>query len=112
MIDAVDAGPGTRSGSGPSRIRGLAVAVMAVEAITFLIFASLHVGFQIPLDIGCDLLSLSREFEQRIEIVGEGPDAVVVGDRLFEPFAVLHDLLALLGLGPEVRRGDLLFRFA
>jgi hypothetical protein len=49
MIQAIHAGPEHRPGSGPSRIPRLAVAVMAVEAITFLIFASLHFGFQIPI---------------------------------------------------------------
>jgi len=49
MIDAVDAGPAIHPGSDQLWIRRAAVTVMMVEAITFLIFASLHFGFQISL---------------------------------------------------------------
>jgi hypothetical protein len=38
-------------------------------------------------------------------------DAIVVGDRFLEALPVLHDLLAFLGLVPEVGAGDLLFGF-
>ena len=65
-------------------------------------------GFQTVIT---DRLALARQFEHGVQVVGEAADAIVVGDRLFQTLAVLHDLLAFFGLTPEVRRGDLLFGF-
>ena len=69
----------------------------------------LAVGLQVALDIGADVLAFAGEFEERVQVVGHGADAVVVGDGLLQALAVLHDLLALFGLAPEIGRGDLLF---
>ena len=63
----------------------------------------------VALDVAAHALAFARQLEQRVEIVGEGAYALVVGDGLFQPLAVLHDLLAFFGLGPEVRPGDLFF---
>lgn len=49
MIDAVDAHQRLRPDGGPTRVRRVAGAVMLVEAATFLLFASLHLGLQVPL---------------------------------------------------------------
>ena len=38
-------------------------------------------------------------------------DAVIVSDEFFQPLAVLHHLLGLFRLVPEVRLADLLFDF-
>ena len=54
-------------------------------------------------------LAFAGELKERIQIVGQAADAVVVGNRLLQPLAVLHDLLAFFGLRPEVRRRDLCF---
>src|ERR1051326_3436940 len=67
-----------------------------------------RIRLQIALDIARNLFALARQLEQSVQIVGEQADALVVGDGLLEPLAVLHDLLALLGLRPEVGCSDLL----
>ena len=67
------------------------------------------VRLQVALDIGRDVLAFAGQFEQRVQVVGQGADLLVVGDRLLQPLAVLHDLLALFGLVPEVGLGDLFF---
>jgi hypothetical protein len=56
MMDAVrdqaeNARREARLGAGPSPVRWVAAGVMLSEALTFLIAASLHRGFQIPLGI-------------------------------------------------------------
>src|SRR5262249_8187495 len=53
--------------------------------------------------------AFARELEQRVEIVSHGADAVVMLERFLEPLALLHYLLALFRLIPEVGRADLLF---
>ena len=58
-----------------------------------------------------DGLAFARQFEERVEIVGQRGDLLVVVDGFFETLAVLHHLLALFGLVPEVGLGDLLFYF-
>ena len=78
-----------------------------------------HGGFQalqqfgvdlgVAFDIGLDVFAFARQFEQRVEIVGHGADALVVGDGLLQLLALLHHFLALLGLVPEIGRGDLFF---
>jgi hypothetical protein len=69
------------------------------------------VNLGVALDIGLNVFTLARQFEHGVEIVGHGADALVVGDGLLQLLAFLHDLLALLGLIPEVGRGDLVFGF-
>jgi len=56
-----------------------------------------------------DILALARQFEQRVEVLGEGAHALVACDRLLQPLPVLHDFLAFFRLAPEIRSGDLLF---
>ena len=67
------------------------------------------VAFQFALDVAGDGFAFAGEFEKRVEIVGQAGDLLVVFDGFFEALAILHDLLAVFGLGPEVGRGDLLF---
>src|ERR1039457_617241 len=69
----------------------------------------LGVGLEIALDIADDGFAFAGEFEQGVEIVRHAVDAAIVGDSLFQAFAGLHHLLALVGLIPEVGRGNLLF---
>ena len=69
----------------------------------------LGVGLHFAVDIGADVLAFAGQFKQRVEIVGERPDPVVVGDGFFQPLAAPHHLLAIFGLGPEVRGGGLFF---
>ena len=46
-----------------------------------------------------DILAFAREFEQRVQIVGQAADAVVcIAESPLQPLAVLHDLLAFFGL--------------
>jgi len=65
--------------------------------------------FHVARDITVDVLAFARQLKQCVEIIRHRADAVVVGDRLLQPLAILHDLLALLGLAPEVRLADLFF---
>ena len=69
------------------------------------------IGVAVALDIGLDVFAFVRKLEEGVEIVGHGADALVVGDGLLQLLAGLHDFLALLGLVPEVGRGDLVFGF-
>ena len=69
----------------------------------------LGVGLRVALDIAADVFPFARQLEQRVQIVGERPYALVVGDGFFQPLTAAHHLLAVFGLRPEVRRGSLLF---
>ncbi len=78
-----------------------------------------HLGFELleirgeaahfALQIGVDVLAFAGEFEQRVEVGGQAGDLGFLVDLLFQALAILHDLLALFGVRPEVRRVDLLF---
>ena len=65
-------------------------------------------GFQLADDIAVDVFTLARQLEQRVEVRGNGGDATLIGQRLLEPLALLHQLLALLRLRPKIRPGDFL----
>jgi hypothetical protein len=62
---------------------------------------------EIALDIGQDLFAFTRQLEHGIEVVGQGADALIVADGLFQALAILHHFLAFFGLAPEVGGGDL-----
>ena len=62
------------------------------------------VALHVALDIARDVFALARQLEERVQVVGEAADALVVGDGLFQALAVLHHLLAFFGLRPEIRR--------
>src|ERR1022692_1522582 len=53
--------------------------------------------------------SRAGQFEEGVEIGGERGDTLLVADALLNALALLHNLLALLGLVPEAGRGGLLF---
>ena len=67
----------------------------------------LAVAFHFAHDVGGNGFAFAGEIEKGVEIVGEAGDLRVGVNRLFEAFAILHDLLAAFGLGPEIGRGDL-----
>jgi hypothetical protein len=72
----------------------------------------LGVGLHVALDIGghASPSRASSKSVSRSSVMARM--RLVVGDELFQALAVLHHLLALPGLGPEVRSGDLLFGLA
>jgi hypothetical protein len=69
----------------------------------------LRVRLHLAPDVGQHVFAFARQLEQRVEILGHRADALGVADGLFQPLAILHHLLALLGLVPEVRLRDLCF---
>ena len=71
----------------------------------------LRVRLEIALDIGGDGLAFPRQFEESVEVVGHAADPIVVGDGLLQALAGLHHFLALFGLIPKIRRGDLRLAF-
>ena len=78
-----------------------------------------HLGFQLfqipgkaphlALDIGVDVFAFASEFEQCVQVGGQAGDLGFLGDLLFQALAILHDLLALFGVGPEIGSVDLFF---
>ena len=98
------------AGAGMDGDDGVARVVFAREQHPGFEFAEhFGVALQFALDIAVDGFAFAGEFEKRIEIVGHAGDLLVVLDGFFETLAVLHDLLAFFGLGPEVGSRDLLF---
>ena len=63
-----------------------------------------RVALERTVNVVFDFFAFTGEFEKGVEIVGQGGDFLAVFDGLFEALAVLHHLLALLRLRPEVGR--------
>ncbi len=67
------------------------------------------VSLDVALDVAGHVFALARQLEHGVEVLGQGANASVVGDGLFQALAPVHYFLAFLGLRPEIRLCDLLF---
>jgi hypothetical protein len=67
--------------------------------------------FQLPLEVRADVLAFARKLQQRLDVGVGRRDAGVVLEGILQALAILENLLAFLGLTPEIRRPDLLFQF-
>jgi hypothetical protein len=70
------------------------------------------IRLHLTLQVGRDILALASQLEQRIEIRGHTRHFRFFGDTLLQLLAILHHLLRLLGLIPEIGIGDLLLSFS
>ena len=65
----------------------------------------------LALDIAVDVFAFARQFKQRVEVGSQSRNCSLASIAFLQPLALLHDLLALLGLVPEIGIGDLFFEF-
>lgn len=63
------------------------------------------------LDIGHHRLALARQLKQRLNVGGGAVNGRYIGEWFLQALSLLHHLLAVFGLIPEIRTGDLGFEF-
>src|ERR1035438_8752262 len=66
---------------------------------------------QLALQFARHVFAFARQFEQRVQIGSYSGNFRLFGESLLQPLTILHNLLGLFGLIPEVGIGDLLFGF-
>jgi hypothetical protein len=72
-------------------------------------FEAFAVAAEFGLEFAVDRFAFTGEFEQGFDVACETSDLAVLRDGFFEALAILQNLLAAVGLIPEVGRRDFSF---